>query len=385
MTVAAAPAAFVSSAEQDEFRRVVAAFLAAKSPESSVREVMATQHGFDPALWRQLAGQLGLPGILVPEEFGGQGLSLIELAIAMEEMGRVLLCAPFLATGVLAVSAILASGDEGAMASYLPGIAAGHTIATLAYAEDTGLHGPEAAAVSAVPAGPGGRRAADGYRVSGRRRFVLDGASADLILLVAGTAAGPSLFAVTGDADGLTRTPLPTMDQTRKLADLDLDSVPARLVGPAGGALRALAVALAAGRVGLAAEQVGGAQAALASAVEYAGTRVQFGVPIGSFQAIKHRCADALVDVESARSVAYHAAWVAVYDAADLELTAAFAAAYCADAYTRVAATNIQVHGGLGFTWEHSAHLYLKRAKGSELLFGSPRQHRGRLADQLGL
>ena len=320
----------------------------------------------------------------MPEEYGGQGLSLIELAIAMEEMGRVLLCAPFLATGVLAVSAILASGDDGAMAAYLPGIAAGQTIATLAYAEDAGLHGPQPAAASAVPAGADAGPAA-GYRVSGRRRFVLDGASADLILLIAATNAGPSLFAISGDAPGLTRTALPTMDQTRKLADLELDSVPARLVGPAGGAPPALAAALAAGRVGLAAEQVGGAQAALASAVEYAGTRVQFGVPIGSFQAIKHRCADALVDVESARSVAYHAAWVAVYDPADLELTSAFAAAYCAEAYTRVAATNIQVHGGLGFTWEHSAHLYLKRAKGGELLFGSPRQHRRRLADQLGL
>jgi alkylation response protein AidB-like acyl-CoA dehydrogenase len=377
MTVTA-PGPFIPVAEQHEFREFVATFLAAKSPEPAVRAAMATEHGFDPAVWQQMASQLGLPGILVPEEYGGQGLTPIELAIAMEEMGRVLLCAPFLATAVLAVTALTAAADRDAMTAYLPGIAAGEIIATFAYAEDAGLHGSGAAAASAEPA-------ADGFRVSGRRRFVLDGASADLILMIAGTDSGPSLVAISGAAAGLTRTPLPTMDQTRKLADLDLDRVPARLVGVAGEAPSVLAAALAAGRVALAAEQVGGAQAALASAVEYARTRVQFGVPIGSFQAIKHRCADALVDVESARSVASHAAWVAKHDRADLELTAAFAAAYCAEAFTRVAATNIQVHGGLGFTWEHSAHLYLKRAKGSELLFGSPRQHRRRLADQLGL
>jgi len=378
MTTAAVPGAFASSAEHAEFRDVVRAFLAAKSAGSAVRALMETEDGFDPGVWRQMASQLGLQGILIPEEYGGQGLSAIELSIVMEEMGRVVFCAPFLSTAVLAVSALLAAGDRDTMARLLPGIAAGEAVATLAYAEDAGLGVPGAAQLTAEPA-PGG------YLVSGTRRFVLDGAAADIILVVAATADGPALIAVSGTASGLTRTPLPSMDQTRKLADLELREVPGQLVGRPGAGRDALSAALDTARVALAAEQVGGALAALENAVEYAKTRVQFGVPIGSFQAVKHRCADALVDVESARSVAQHAAWVAVYDQADLELTAAFAAAYCAETCTRVATTNIQVHGGIGFTWEHSAHLYLKRAKGSELLFGSPRSNRRRLADQLGL
>jgi alkylation response protein AidB-like acyl-CoA dehydrogenase len=378
MTTAAVPGAFASSAEHAEFRDVVRAFLAAKSAEPAVRALMETEDGFDPGVWRQMASQLGLQGILIPEEYGGQGLSAIELSIVMEEMGRVVFCAPFLSTAVLAVSALLAAGDRDTMARLLPGIAAGEAVATLAYAEDAGLGVPGAAQLTAEPA-PGG------YLVSGTRRFVLDGAAADIILVVAATADGPALIAVSGTASGLTRTPLPSMDQTRKLADLELREVPGQLVGRPGAGRDALSAALDTARVALAAEQVGGALAALENAVEYAKTRVQFGVPIGSFQAVKHRCADALVDVESARSVAQHAAWVAVYDQADLELTAAFAAAYCAETCTRVATTNIQVHGGIGFTWEHSAHLYLKRAKGSELLFGSPRSNRRRLADQLGL
>ena len=379
MTVADTPPAFARQDGQVEFREVVSDFLIARSPEPEVRALMATERGFDPAVWRQMASQLGLQGVLIPAEYGGQGLSEIELAIVQEEMGRVLLCAPFLATAVLAVSALIASGDRAAMADYLPGIASGQTVATLAFGEDTGLQGSVGASRLTAEPVPGG-----GHLITGDRRFVLDGASADVILLVAATADGAGLFAVSGSADGLTATSLPAMDQTRKLADLALRSVPGRLIGPAGSAPAVLDRALARGRIALAAEQVGGAQAALDSAVQYARTRVQFGVPIGSFQAIKHRCADALVDVESARSVAYHAAWVAVHDEADLELTAAFAAAYCAEAFSRVASNNIQVHGGIGFTWEHSAHLYLKRAKGSELIFGSPRQNRRVLAGRLG-
>jgi alkylation response protein AidB-like acyl-CoA dehydrogenase len=378
MTTATAPGAFAQSAEHAEFRAVIRAFLAAKSPESAVRSLMATQSGFDAGVWRQMAGQLGLPGILIPEEHGGQGLTAVELSIVMEEMGRVVFCGPFLSTAVLAVSALLATGDQKAMAALLPGIAAGQTVATLAYAEDAGLDGAAAAPLTAE-SGP------DGYLVTGTRRFVLDGAAADVILLIAQTTDGPGLIAVSGSASGLARTPLRSMDQTRKLADLELREVPGQLIGEPGAGRDALSAALAAGRVALAAEQVGGALAALESAVEYAKTRVQFGVPIGSFQAIKHRCADALVDVESARSVAQQAGWAAAHDPDDLELTAVFAAAYCAEVCTRVATTNIQVHGGIGFTWEHSAHLYLKRAKGSEQLFGSPRSNRRSLADQLGL
>ena len=242
MTVADTPPAFARQDGQVEFREVVSDFLIARSPEPEVRALMATERGFDPAVWRQMASQLGLQGVLIPAEYGGQGLSEIELAIVQEEMGRVLLCAPFLATAVLAVSALIASGDRAAMADYLPGIASGQTVATLAFGEDTGLQGSVGASRLTAEPVPGG-----GHLITGDRRFVLDGASADVILLVAATADGAGLFAVSGSADGLTATSLPAMDQTRKLADLALRSVPGRLIGPAGAAPAVLDRALARG------------------------------------------------------------------------------------------------------------------------------------------
>jgi alkylation response protein AidB-like acyl-CoA dehydrogenase len=369
---------FSPAPELDEFRAVVRSFLQARSAESAVRQQMATQQGFDFDVWQQMARQLGLQGVLVPAEFGGQGLSALEMSVVLEEMGRALLCAPFLSTAVLAVSAILASNDAAAMADYLPDIASGEVIATLGFAEDPEAPGEGRTKTTAVAT-------ADGYVIDGRKQWVLDGASADLIILTAQTTGGLGVFAVDGTAAGLTRTPLPTLDLTRKQAELELTSVRGRLLGARADGAAILARALAVGRIALASEQVGGAHAVLDAAVGYAKTRIQFGVPIGSFQAIKHLCADALVSVESATSVAQHAAWVAARDPDDLELTSLFAAAYCSSAYTRAAELNIQVHGGIGFTWEHSAHLYFKRAKASELLFGSPREHRRILGDRLGL
>jgi alkylation response protein AidB-like acyl-CoA dehydrogenase len=205
---------------------------------------------------------------------------------------------------------------------------------------------------------------------------VLDGHTAGLFLVAAATGAGPSLFAVQGGAAGLTRRPLETLDRTRKLARVELTSAEAVLVGTEGGAAATLTRALQVAAAALAAEQVGGAQRCLDMSVEYAKLRMQFGRPIGGFQAIKHMCADMLLEVESARSAAYYAAWAAAEDSDELPLVSSLAKAYCSEAYFRTAADNIQIHGGIGFTWEHDAHLYYRRAKSSELMLGTPSEHR---------
>jgi alkylation response protein AidB-like acyl-CoA dehydrogenase len=215
--------------------------------------------------------------------------------------------------------------------------------------------------------------------------FVLDGNVANLLVVAARTPAGLSLFAVEGDAPGLTRTPLATMDQTRKQARLELAGVAGQLIGADGGASAGLSRTLDLAAVALAAEQVGGAQRCLDMSVEYAKERVQFGRPIGSFQAIKHKCADMLLEVESAKSAAYYAGWAAAESSDELPVVASLAKAYCSDAYFHAAAENIQIHGGIGFTWEHDAHLYFKRAKSSELLLGDPTYHRELLAQRIGL
>jgi alkylation response protein AidB-like acyl-CoA dehydrogenase len=214
---------------------------------------------------------------------------------------------------------------------------------------------------------------------------VLDGHTASLILVAARAGDGIGLFAVEGSASGLTRTPLSTMDQTRKQARLELSGVPARLIGSEGDGWRILGKTLDLAAIALAAEQVGGAQLCLEMAVQYAKDRVQFGRPIGSFQAIKHKCADMLLEVESAKSAAYYAGWAAAEDNDEVPVVASLAKAYCSDAYFHAAAENIQIHGGIGFTWEHDAHLYFKRAKSSELLFGDPAYHRELLAQRIGL
>jgi alkylation response protein AidB-like acyl-CoA dehydrogenase len=365
---------FGFSDEQEELRRTVRAFLEQRSPESEVRRLMGTVEGYDPGVWRQMGTQLGLQGLAVPEELGGSGFSFRELAIVLEEMGRALLPAPFFATTVLAANALLHSGDDAAAKELLPGIAAGDTIATIAFAGDDGRWGDLGAGVRA-----------SGGALTGGASFVLDGAVADLLLVVAHSDAGPSLYAVRGDADGLTRSPLFTMDQTRKLAGIELDGSPGRLVGAEGGADAVLGRTLELVAVGLAHEQVGGAQRCLEMATQYAKDRIQFGRPIGSFQAVKHKCADMLVQVELARSAAYYAAGCAAEGDGDLPVAAAMAKSFCSEAYLFVAAENIQVHGGIGFTWEHPAHLYFKRAKSSQLLFGDPRHHRKLLAGHVGI
>jgi alkylation response protein AidB-like acyl-CoA dehydrogenase len=364
---------------------MVRRFLAEKSPVSEVRRLMATDAGYDPAVWAQL-GQLGLAGLTIPGEYGGAGCGPVERLIVCEEMGAALLSAPYLASAVLAAGALLASGDAAAQADLLPPIASGETIATLAVPEDDGSWTPDEFRVTA-------RRSADRYLLDGRKSFVLDGMIADLILVAASSDDGPALFAVGGPGDGsgpgddsapgLSRQAMPTIDMTRRQAVLTFSGTPGRPVGQPGAAAEIVTQAMRGGMLALAAEQVGGAQRCLDMAVGYAKVRHQFGRAIGSFQAIKHMCADMLLEVESARSAAYHAAWAAADGAADLPLVASLAKACCSEAYFHVAASNIQVHGGIGFTWEHDAHLYYRRAKSAEVMLGTPASHREIVASLL--
>ncbi|MCY3661916.1 MAG: acyl-CoA/acyl-ACP dehydrogenase [bacterium] len=361
------------SEDQEELRRFVRQFLEEKSPESAVRELMRTDAGYDDAVWRQMAEQLGLQGIAVEERYGGGGFTFRELALVLEEMGRALLCAPFFSAVVLAAGALSRSGDEAACEELLPAIAAGDCIATLAFEEDDDSNG-----VVAVADGTG-------WRLRGEKTYVLDGHVADVVLVVARTPKGLGLFRCSGDAEALQRELLPTLDLTRKQARLSFSGTPAVAVGRLGDGAATLDAVLQRAAVALAAEQVGGTQRCLDMAVGYARERMQFGRPIGSFQAIKHRCADLLLECETARSAAYYAAWCAASGDDDLPVAAAMAKAHCSDAYYRTAAENIQIHGGIGFTWEHPAHLYFKRAKASQLMFGDSAHHRARLADLVGL
>jgi alkylation response protein AidB-like acyl-CoA dehydrogenase len=369
---------FGFSEEQEELRSAVRRFLEDKSPVVEVRRLMETTEGYDEAVWSQMANQLGLQAMTIPEEYGGAGFGYVELVVVLEEMGRFLLCAPYFSTVALAANALLHSGDEAAKADFLPGIASGETIATLAFTEPSGRWDLDSIELEASSSG-------GSYSLSGTKSFVLDGHTASLVLVAARSGSGLSLFAVEGEASGLTRTPLATMDQTRKQAKLEFDSVPARLIGPEGGAAQVLEKTLDLAAVALAAEQVGGAQRVLEMSVDYAKSRIQFGRPIGSFQAIKHKCADMLLEVESAKSAAYYAGWAASEDNDELAVTASLAKAYCSEAYFHAAAENIQIHGGIGFTWEHDAHLYFKRAKSSELILGDPAYHRELLAQRIGI
>src|SRR5436309_14890335 len=374
---------FAFSEEQEQLREAVRRFMEAKSPSSEVRRLMETTEGYDEAVWKQMAQELGLQSLHIPEAHGGQGFTFVELGIVLEEMGRVLLCAPYFSTVVLAADAIMNAGTDAQQGELLPGIASGETIAALAFTEPNGRW--DASGITMEASGSG-----ESYQLSGTKMFVIDGHTANTIITVArlaGTSGedGISFFAVDGSASGLTRTPLTTMDQTRKQARLEFSNTPARLIGTEGGGWQTLGRVLDLAAVALAAEQVGGAQKCLEMSVEYAKVRVQFGRPIGSFQAIKHKCADMLLEVESAKSAAYYAGWAAAEDSDELPVVASLAKAYCSDAYFHAAAENIQIHGGIGFTWEHPAHLYFKRAKSSELLLGDPTYHRELLAQRIGI
>jgi len=369
---------FAFSVEQDELRNSVRKFLADKSSETEVRRLMETVDGYDPAVWQQLTGQMGLAGLAIPEKYGGSGFGYVELIVVFEEMGRALLCAPYFSTVALAANLLLASGDESAKADYLPTLASGEKIGTVALAEATGRWDEAAVTMAAT-------KSKGGWLLSGEKSFVTDGHLADVVLVAARTNAGVSIFAVDKGATGFVATPLATLDQTRQQATLAFAKTPARLIGVEGAGWTAIAKMLDLAAVALAAEQVGGAQQVLDFTVQYAKDREQFGQPIGSFQAIKHKCADMLMEVESARSAAYYAGWVAAEDSDELPVVASLAKSYCSEAYFHAVAESIQIHGGIGFTWEHHAHLYFKRAKSSELLFGDASYHRELLAQRIGI
>jgi alkylation response protein AidB-like acyl-CoA dehydrogenase len=362
--------------EKNALRSTARKFFEKHSSEAAVRTAMETTDGFDRALWLAMANELGLQGLAIPEEFGGAGFSFSDLQIVLEEMGRALVCAPFLGSAVLAAHALIASGDASACEEYLSDIADGTVIATLAFTDRRGRWSADSSEVTA-------ELGDDGYTVTGTRHFVLDGSTADVVLVVATTGTGVSLFAVApGDVDV---TSLETLDMTRRQANLVFDHAPARLIGAPGEAKDAIDAALSAGLAALAAEQVGGARRAMEMSVEYAKIREQFGRPIGSFQAIKHKCADMLLEVESSTSAAYAAGAAIGEKSNETALLASLAKSYCSEAFFHVAAETIQVHGGIGFTWEHPAHLYFRRAKASEMLFGNPVHHRERILKELGL
>jgi alkylation response protein AidB-like acyl-CoA dehydrogenase len=369
---------FAFSEEQEELRQEVRRFLEDKSPEPEVRRLMETTEGYDPAVWTQMARQLGLQALAIPEEFGGSGYSYVDLVVVFEEMGRALLCAPYFSSIALAANLLLTSGDEAAKKEYLTGIASGSTTATVALAEASGRWDEAGVALEAS-------ESAVGWILTGEKFYVLDGHTADLILVAARTPAGVAVFAVDKGTKGLIATPRSTLDSTRKQARLTFSATAAKLVGADGQGWAAISKMLDLAAVALAAEQVGGAKKVLEMAVDYAKVRVQFGRPIGSFQAIKHKCVDMLLEIESAKSAAYYAAWAAAEDNDELPVVASLAKSYCSEAYFHSATENIQVHGGIGFTWEHPAHLYFRRAKSSELLFGDPTYHRELLAKRIGI
>ncbi len=373
---------FAFSEEQDEFREMLRRFFEEKAPSIEVRRMAERPEGFDRALWAQMAEELGLQGVHVPEAYGGQGFGFLELGIVLEEMGRVLLPGPFFASSVLATGAILNAGAEEQRAALLPALAGGERIATLATEETKSAWDPDAIRMEAAPDG-------DGFRLSGAKELVLAGDVADTLIVAArlpGTSGsdGLTLFVVGGADPGLKRTPEAPLDATRRLARIELDGARGEALGVPGEAAMPLARTLAQGAIALAAEMVGGAAQCLDAAVEYAKVRVQFGRPIGTFQAVKHKAAEVLLDLELARSAAYWAWWVADEDKDELFQAASLAKATCADAFHHAARENIQIHGGIGFTWEHDAHLYYKRATASDALLGDAGEHRLRLAGLLG-
>ncbi len=371
---------------QEELRSQARAFLAEHSGSEQVRAAMASEQGFDAGVWKQISAELGWTALLVPEAFGGLELGPVELVALSEVMGEALLCAPFFSSVCLGAQALLVAGSEEQKREHLPGIAEGTTLATLASLEPNGRH--DASGIESIARREGGE-----WVLSGGKRYVVDGHCADLLVVPARRegsrgAEGVSLFLVPAGAAGLERRALTTLDQTRRLAAIELRDVrvPASaLLGEEGGGWPALERTLDLAAVALAAEQVGGAQRCLDLSVAYAKERVQFGRPIGSFQAIQHKCADLMIAVEAARSGVYWAACVAAQGDADLSVAASLAKCTASEAFFRCAAESIQIHGGVGFTWEYDVHLYFKRARATESLLGDPAWHRERVARHLGL
>ncbi len=376
---------FSFTEDQHALRESARAFLADHSSSARVRAAMESELGYDAQLWQRIAAEMGWTAITVPEQHGGLGLGYIELIALLEEMGAHLLCAPFFESVCFGANAILVAGSDEQKDDLLPGIASGETIATLALLEAGGTW--SAAGVAATV-----RRNGADFVLDGVKTYVPAGHIANLLIVAArehgsqGTS-GVGLFAVPADSPGVRITALPTMDQTRRQAEVRLEGVRVGATSLLGGSMdawRAVEKILQLAAIGLSAEQVGGADRCLEMTVQYAKERVQFGRQIGSFQAIKHKCADMLLKVESARSASYYAGWAASVDDPELPLLASLAKSYCSEAYFHCAAESIQIHGGVGFTWEYDVHLHFKRARSAELLLGAPSDHREQIARRLG-
>ncbi len=367
---------FSFTEEQLQFRDSVQRFLRDKAPISKTRRLMVEGCDYDLEVWHEACEDLGLAGIHIPERYGGLGFSYTELCIVLEEMGRALFYGPFFSSSVLATTAILNNASEKYKQELLPEIAKGRRIATLAVAEKGGSWDESDIQLTATPEHKF-------YRLNGTKYFVTDGAIADTLIVV-GKNANPedggslSLYLVRGETPGLTRTPLNVIDPTRKQAELHFSEVLATHIGTFDSGDPALSQTMHQAAIALANEMVGGCQVLLESAVDYAKLRMQFGRLIGSFQAIKHKCADMLLDLEHAKSAAYYAATAVSKNDPRLSEVAATAKAIASDAYIRIAADCIQIHGGIGFTWDNDTHFWFRRAKSSEVLLGSPTQHRER-------
>jgi alkylation response protein AidB-like acyl-CoA dehydrogenase len=365
---------FSFTPEQEEFRATLRRALEARSPTKEIRRLMATDAGFERDSWHKLNQELGLTALHIPETYGGQGFGFSELGIVLEEMGRGLLCAPYFSTAVLATTAILNAGTEEQKQALLPSIASGEVTATLAFSEEGGSNQASAVAMTAAPSG-------SAFRLDGTKSFVLDGHTADLVVVLARRPGskgedGLSFFTVPGNAPGLERRALRTMDETRKLAHLTFRSVEAKLLGEADAAAVPFARTMQQALICLANEMVGGADRLREDALAYVKMRMQFGRSIASFQTTKNKAADMLVDVELAKSAAYFAAAAIDERDDDLPALASLAKASAAEACLQTAIHAVQMHGGIGFTWDNDTHLWFKRAKSSEVLFGDANEHR---------
>ena len=372
--------------EQELLRNTARKFFENECPSDTVRRLMETPEGINPELWKKLAEQ-GWLGLIYPEQYDGMALGLVDLVVLMEEMGRAVAPGPYFSTVLLGGLAVLEAGSDAQKKEWLPRIAAGDKRVALAWMEPSATLGPEGVTLAATE--KSGR-----FALSGTKLFVPDAHTADAIVVAARTGpggsdgAGISLFLLPRDARGVEVKLLPTMDQTRKLCEVTLTDVTVgadALLGPVGAGGVPLSRVLDRATVGLCAEMCGGAQKVLDMTVEYAKIRQAFGRPIGSYQGVKHKAADMLVDVENSKSITYYAAWAMDEDAAEGPLAVSMAKAYVSDAYRRVSAAGIQLHGGIGFTWEHDLHLYFKRAKGSEFTFGDATYHRERVAQLVNL
>jgi alkylation response protein AidB-like acyl-CoA dehydrogenase len=365
---------FTFTSEQRELRTALRRFCAEHSDEATVRRLMESTPAYDPKVWTRLGSELGVLGLGVPQELGGSDGGTVDAAVAVEELGAALFCGPVFGTLALSIPALVAAPPSPLREHTLGPLVAGARTAAFAVPDRAGSFAADAVTVRAAGSG-------DGWSVTGAVERVVDAGAADDLLVAATGPDGVSLYVVDAAGPGVERTPLSTMDLTRPQATLRFTDASARLLAGPQQAPRVCEHALRVGSVLLAAEQVGGAQQLLDHSVAYAKERLQFGRPIGSFQAVKHRLADMFVTLEHARSAAYHGAW-ALQDGTDAPaLAASIAQATCSEAYTGIAADAVQVHGGIGFTWEHRTHLYFKRAFTDAALLGGAEEHRSRIAE----